>query len=273
MQLSCLPVSLFSEIISERMSLSEWAGLQAECGLDGLDMSISFIKARTPKYLNGLKNIIARKAVKPVMVTAYPDFTHPETSQREHEYLYFASDIAFCAEMRIPYLRVLAGQAHPSVSVKDGIRWAVDGIRRSAATADQLGVTLLFENHSKPGVWTYGDFSHPTEIFLDIMERIRDTSVRLNFDTANTLAYGDDPLKVLSAVIDRLETIHVADIAEKGAFHPVLVGTGVAPIGEVFEMAKANGFNTWACMEEASFTGIDGIRQAAVNTRRLWDVS
>jgi sugar phosphate isomerase/epimerase len=271
MKLSCLPVSLFAEIISGKMSMPEWARLQKTCELDGLDMSIHFVKARLQKYLDDLKRILQEFEVTPVMVTSYPDFTHPDGLQRERESHYFAADIAFCAQLGIPYLRVLAGQAHPETGKSEGIRWAIDGIRRAAGVADKLGVKLLYENHSKPGAWDYIDFSQPTDIFLEIMNGIKESGVRLNFDTANTLAYGDDPIRVLSEVVGVLETIHVADIKEKGAFNPVLAGTGASPIKELFSLAKAHGFDGWLCIEEASFTGVEGIKQAVRNTRALWN--
>ena len=48
MKLSCLPVSLFPEIISGRMSVAEWAKLATEVGLDGLDLSVLFLRASMP---------------------------------------------------------------------------------------------------------------------------------------------------------------------------------------------------------------------------------
>jgi sugar phosphate isomerase/epimerase len=252
------------------MSMQEWASLQERCGLDGLDLSVNFIKSRSPSYLSGIENIIRESGITPVMVTSYPDFTHPDKRQRQREVYYFAADIALCAQLNIPYLRVLAGQAHPETDVDEGVAWAIEGITESAGIADTLGVTLLYENHSKPGAWEYTDFSHPTEIFLTIAKGLDDTSVRINFDTCNTFAYGDDPLPVLERVIDKLETIHVADTAAKGEFRPVLVGTGQAPIKEIFSFAKSRGFDGWLCIEEASFSGVEGMVHAVHNTRDMW---
>ena len=77
------------------------------------------------------------------------------------------------------------------------------------------------------------DFSFPADIFLEIFDSLRDTQIKLNFDIGNLVAQGLDPLPVLEQVIDRVETVHISDMAEYGKFAPVEIGTGVSPIEPV----------------------------------------
>ncbi|MEL7603804.1 MAG: sugar phosphate isomerase/epimerase family protein [Bacillota bacterium] len=271
MKVSCLPVSLFSDITQGRISLKDWAEAQERMGLDGIDVSMAFFHNHTPAYMRQTYEMLQKAGAQIVMAAAYPDFTHPAALQREREAAYFIRDIALCSQLGIPYIRGLAGQAHPGVTARDGIRWAVEGIRRCAEAADRMGVTMLYENHSKPSAWDYVDFSHPTGIFLAVAEGIRGTGVRINFDTANTLVYGDDPLSVLAQIIDRVETVHVADVQEKGKLSSVTIGTGAVPLREIFTMLKQHGFDGWLCIEEASDRGFEGIREAVRNVRTLWE--
>jgi sugar phosphate isomerase/epimerase len=271
MKLSCLPVSLFSAIISRRMSIVEWAELGRRCGLDGIDMSLLFIESHAPSYLGKLKRELADAGMPVIMTAAYPDFTHPEALQRKRELEYLRRDIALSSELGARYVRVLAGQAHPETGRTEGIKWAVESLAAADGIARQYGVQLLYEDHSKPGAWDYFDFSYPVDIFLEVCEGIRDTGILINFDTGNVAAQGLDPLTVLAKVIDRVETIHVSDIAETGKFQPVLIGTGVVSFGKIFGFLKSRGFDNWLCIEEASFKGEQGIREAADFTRRAWD--
>ncbi|MGA2642524.1 MAG: sugar phosphate isomerase/epimerase family protein [Spirochaetia bacterium] len=273
MELSCLPVSLFKEIMERRMSIIQWAERGREAGLDGVDISLLFIESHSPAYLGKLSRALMETGVPIVMAATYPDFTHPDPVQRRREMDYLRRDIALSSQLQIRYLRVLAGQAHPETGRSDGITWAVENLRRADETARQYGVQLLYEDHSKPAAWDYYDFSYPVDIFLEICDGIRDTGVRINFDTGNITALGLDPLAILAKVIDRVETIHVSDMAEKGRFQPVLIGTGVVPIGEIFKYLKTTGFDKWLCIEEASFTGMEGIRKAADFTRKAWDAA
>jgi sugar phosphate isomerase/epimerase len=252
------------------MTLLEWAELGRKIGLDGIDISLLFVESHSPAYLGKLARELKQAGMPLIMAATYPDFTHPETVQREREMDYLRRDIALCSQLEVRYLRVLAGQAHPGTRRAEGIRWAVENLVQADAIARRYGVCLLYEDHSKPGAWDYYDFSYPADIFLEICQGIRGTGIRINFDTANIAALGLDPLEVLAKVYDRVETIHVSDTAEAGKFQPVLIGTGTVRFPEIFRYLKSRGFDNWLCIEEASFTGGDGIRRAAEYTRDAW---
>lgn len=138
MKISCLPVSLFDEICSGRMSLPQWARRAKEIGYDGIDISIMFIKNRTPTYLDALKQELQEIGLPIVMMTTYPDFTNPDPVQREREYLYLQADIALASELHIRYLRILAGQAHPGLNRAQGIAWVSDYFHRIAPLGKRM---------------------------------------------------------------------------------------------------------------------------------------
>ena len=273
MKLSCLPVSLFSAIITRQMSIIEWAEQGKQIGLDGVDISLLFVENHSPAYLGKLTRGLKETGIPLIMAATYPDFTHPDRVQRGREMEYLRRDIALSSELQVRYLRVLAGQAHPRTRRAEGVKWAVENLVQADQIARKYGVLLLYENHSKPGAWDYYDFSYPMDIFLEICEGIRGTGIRLNFDTANIAALGLDPLAILAKVYDRVETIHVSDIAEIGKFQPVLIGTGAVCFKEIFNYLKSRGFDNWLCIEEASYTGSEGIRKAAAYTRKTWDAA
>lgn len=271
MKLSCLPVSLFQGIIDHQIPLERWFDLAQECGLDGVDISMNFLQCHSATYVKKMRALFDSKPLPVVMCTTYPDFTHPSKEQREREVAYFKADIALCKELGIEYLRILAGQAHPETKIDDGIRWAVENIRRCADYADRMGVKLVYEDHGKPGAWDYIDMTFPPELFLRVVDGIWDTSVGINFDIGNIVAAGVDPIPVMKQIMPKIETIHVTDMEAYGKFAPVLIGTGVVPLKESFKVLKENGFDKWVSIEEASFTGEDGIRKAVEVTRKLWE--
>jgi len=165
---SCLPISFFSDLTSGRMSLRDWAEIGAEAGLDGIDLSIIFLKNHTPVYLRQVEKDFQAVGLPVVMITTYPDFCHPDAVQRERELAYLRHDIAMASDLRTPYLRIVAGQAHPDIKEHDAFDWVLDGFKRAADFAQAFDVQLVYENHSKPGAWAYTDFSHSTERFLKI---------------------------------------------------------------------------------------------------------
>ena len=271
MRLSCLPVSYFRDIIDARMSIKDWALEGARTGLDGIDLSVLFLKSRELEYLNKIRQEIEDAGIRVAMVTTYPDFTHPDGVVREQQLTGLQEDIIAASRLGADLLRVTAGQAHPSVGRREGIEWAVNGLVKATEFARGYPVKLAYENHAKPGAWQYTDFSHPTDVFLEIVERTADVSLGVNWDTANTIAYGDDPIPVLKRVLSRVISVHAADTSTRGELKHVLLGTGLVPFKEMFQILRGAGFDGWICMEEASFKGPAGVKAAADFVRRVWN--
>jgi len=270
MKLSCLPVSYFGKIIKGEMSIDQWARQAKTIGLDAIDVSILFFKNHDPEYVNRVREGIQAAGMQVAVVNTYPDFTHPDPAERRRQLSQLKSDIIAASALGAKMVRVTAGQAHPEVRRKEGVSWALEGLTRSLDVAEHYGIKLVYENHSKPGIWEYPDFSHPSDIFLEIAEGIAGTSIGILFDTANPVAYGDDPLWLLERVIDRVVCIHAADTRKKGALEPVLLGTGLVPFYDIFSMLKSFGFDGWISIEEASGLGRSGVMSAVKFVRGMW---
>ncbi|MEZ4862816.1 MAG: sugar phosphate isomerase/epimerase family protein [Caldilineaceae bacterium] len=270
MKFSSLPVSFYADFAARRRSLAEWFHFAGSLGLDGADISVAHLANLTPTYLDILRQHAVEAGVEIAMVVTYSDFTHPDAAERARQVDEVRTYIDAAARLGSSFVRVTAGQRHPGVERAAGIDWAVAGLTSCLDHAAQMGITLCYENHTKGSVWSYFDFSQPAEIFLEIMARTEGTGLRLLFDTANTLATGDDPLQVLEQVIDRVAMVHVNDIQRAGFFEPCLVGTGVAPIHEIFARLHAHHFDGWISVEEASQSGEEGFRRAIPYVQQLW---
>ena len=136
---SCLPVSLFPQIIGGKMQVGEWAVAARDMGMDAIDLSILFIPHRTITAVEGIKKQLRDVGMPVAMITTYPDFTQPDPLMRERELAHAVSDIAIAAELGAKYLRITAGQAHPRLSDDEGVRLASEGIARCCPYAQRWG--------------------------------------------------------------------------------------------------------------------------------------
>jgi sugar phosphate isomerase/epimerase len=270
MKLSCLPVSYYADFLAGRKTLGAWAAEAHALGLDAIDLSITLLVRRDAAFLDVIRKDIERCGITANMVATYPDFTHPDAAQRRWQSQQNQVDIESAAAIGARYVRVTAGQAHPETGKEEGIEWAIEGIEKSLEHAKRQGITLVYENHSKPGVWQYADFSQPTEIFLEIFRRTEGIDLGINFDTANPLVFGDDPLLILRKVLHRVRTIHAAENESIGSMKPTVVGKGIVPFASIFRVLKASGFSGWVSIEEASGTGSKGIKEAVDFVRAAW---
>jgi sugar phosphate isomerase/epimerase len=270
MKLSCLPVSLYTDLSAGRLTLADWFNLAGQLGLDGADMSVAHLASRKPADLAQLRAQAEAAGVRIVMLVTYSDFTQPDLAQRRRQLDELKANIEAAAHLGASFLRVTAGQAHPGVDRADGIHWAVEGLTAALNVAAETGITLTYENHTIGYGWTHYDFSQPADIFLEIVTRTAGTPLKILFDTANNLASGDDPLAVLEQVKERIAMLHINDIRRAGQFEPVVVGTGVVPLLEIFQIIRAAGFDGWISIEEASRTGEAGFQQAVPYVKQLW---
>jgi len=271
MKLSCLPVSFFPAILEGRMTVAEWARLGAAIGLDAIDLSIALVPDRSASGLATLRCDIEAAGLGVTMVTSYPDFTHPDPEQRKRELALEQDVVRVAAVLGAKYVRATAGQAHPKTGHGEGIAWAVEGLSQLIKTTRSSGVTIVYENHAKPFIWQYTDFSRPPDIFLEIVHRTADCGLGVNFDTANATAFAEDPVSLLAEVVQRVVTVHAADTAVRGTLEMVLLGTGLVPFTEIFGTLKGVGFDGWICMEEGSCQGQAGVEAAAQFVRRTWN--
>ena len=207
-----------------------------------------------------LRREIEAEGIRVAMVTSYPDFTHPDAGQRELELALEREVMTVAAGLGAELVRVTAGQAHPETGTAEGIAWAADGLRRLVGSTRAFGVTPVYENHAKPGAWSYTDFSQPPEIFTEIVRRTADVGLGVNFDAGNAATFAADPLALLDAVIGRVVSVHASDSAVRGELRHVLLGTGITPYPALFERLARAGWDGWICMEEASFQGRAGRR-------------
>lgn len=270
MKLSCLPVSFFSDILSGRLSVADWARMGSELGLDAVDLSILFLPDRSSKTAALIRRHVEDAGTRIAMLTTYPDFTHPDPAQRARELELEVEAVGLAAELGADLIRVTAGQAHPGTSRPEGIAWAADGLCRLAQLTQGSPARPVYENHAKPGAWEFTDFSQPPDIFLEIVHKTSDVRLGVNFDTGNATAFVEDPLCLLEQVIARVVSVHVADTSARGELKPVLLGSGLAPLERIFRRLLRAGWNGWLCMEEASFQGREGVAAAAQAVRRAW---
>ncbi len=131
-------------------------------------------------------------------------------------------------------------------------------------------MALTTTSSGRPGVWQYPDFDFPTEIFLRLAESLRDTPIFIQFDTANPIAFGDDPLPILEKVIDRVRVVHASDTKARGRLEPTVIGTGLVPFDSLFGRLKEFGYDHWVNIEEASGTGPQGVAAAVEFVRSAW---
>ena len=268
MKLSCIPVSFFDAFSRGEMSVVEWLSFAAELGLDGVECGPLLVAPLGSVSPADFRRMADSRGLAVSNFTSYSDFSHPDGEFRRKEVAALIQWARVAKELGCPSIRALTGQQRPEVDQVQGIAWVVDCIRQVAEEADRMGLRVNVENHTKAFTWTSFDFAMQGEVFLRVMEGLRDAPVGVQFDIANPLVAGEDTLALFAQVRSRVGYVHVNDVRRAGAFEFVQVGTGIAPIRAVLAGLAERGYNGWVGIEEASRSGKDGVRQAVRYTRQ-----
>jgi len=261
-KISCLPVSLFPELVSGKMSIADWTNIAHAAGLDAYDISSMFLREHTTVYIKRIRRELSGSPIPPLMMACYPDFTHPDPDERRRQLAWLVSDMASAQALGFRYLRITAGQNHPGLMFEDALAHVSEYFLGAQEYAKEFGVTLLFENHAKPGAWDLADFSFDPKAFLAIAASIKGSQVGINFDTANAVACGENAAGLYRRVSGQVVTIHLNDTRTVGALTPCALGEGLVDFSGFFAALRETGFDGWLCIEEASGRGTAGIQPA-----------
>ena len=209
------------------------------------------------------------------MMCASPDFTIPDPDGRAREVAKEIASIRMSAELGAKYCRVLSGQRRKEITREEGLGYVVDSIEACLPIAEELGITLIIENHYKDDFWTEPEFAQMMDVFVELVGRIDSPWFGVNFDPSNAIAAGEEPLDLLEAVKHRVVTMHASDRylasgtiedlrrQEGGTagyvsfFKHGVIGKGLNDYDAIFSTLKGVGFDGWISIED----GVDGMEQ------------
>ncbi len=272
MKLSCNPVIYFKEMVLERtMSHEDWFRQAAGYDLFGTEIYHRCMESHDPAYLERIKDSLQRYWLRISQYSCSPDLCHPDREVRAEEVRKLKANIAVAAQLGAPSVRVTAGQAHPGLTREQGIQNTVESLRECLALADERGVSLAYENHYKDYFWEYPDFSQPHEIFLEILNALWDTSLKVNFDCSNPIMNGEDPIPLLRQVVDRVVQVHCGDRQVYGQYTHAVPGEGLVNYPALFEVLQDAGYNGWLSIEYNRPDAPEGLQRAFNYVRATWN--
>ena len=274
-QLAAFPKGFIKQLVSGEMSIYEWIELATKLEIDGLEFYNDFADVKDPANWPKIRKAVEATGMVIPMMCASPDFTIPDPEGRAHEVAKEIASIRMSAELGAKYCRVLSGQRRKEITREEGLGYVVASIEACLPIAEELGITLIIENHYKDDFWTEPEFAQMMDVFVELVGRIDSPWFGVNFDPSNAIAAGEEPLDLLEAVKHRVVTMHASDrylangtiedlrLQEGGTagyvsfFKHGVIGKGLNDYDAIFSTLKGVGFDGWISIED----GVDGMEQ------------
>ncbi len=266
------PVRLLAPMLSEgKPSLPDLLAMARDFGVDTIELHHAMLPRYDRRTLDEVANLLQRYRLHLSMLTCAPDFTHPDPDERERQLEDMKTKVVAAWVLGAEGVRVTVGCAHEEVSREQGVAWAAEKLTQLAEFAHPRGVRLGLENHYKDRLWELPDFAFDPDVFLAIAERVKGTTVGINFDCANPLMVGRDPVPILRAVADRVWHVHVSD-RKVGEYAHRVLGEGDVPLAAIFAELARIGFSGVISLEDGqAYAGDEGTRQSLSILHQLID--
>ena len=282
-RISVFPKCYFDELVSGRMDYVAWIHDAATLGGEGVEHYDEFFRSPAPEDVDPVLEAMRETGQITSLLCFSPNFTHPDPDERARQVERQKVAIDLSVRLGTRYCRTLTGQRYPDLERREGIRRAVECIKRSLEYAEARGVVLCMENHYKDGNWQYPEFAQPEDIFLEIVDRIDSTHFGVQYDPSNAVVAGFDPIAFLAKVKDRVVTMHASDrflapgatLADLAAgdgstgYAAALIhgetGKGMNDYDAIFRLLAAASFDGWISIED----GMDGLDEMARSVQFL----
>ena len=292
MKISAFPKCYLDDIAGDRsMSVFEWIEMAKSLPAEGLEMYEGFFTSLDDSYILEVRDAIAEAGFAMPMLCCSPDFTHPDSDERqravEHEARMIRVTKLLGGEGAV--CRVLSGQRYPQVSREQGLEWVVECIEQLLPVARENGIILGLENHYKDGFWRYPEFAQKMDVFLELLDAIPEREFfGVQYDPSNAIVAGDDPIELLKAVKQRVVSMHASDrflaegytlddlrdsdgtIGYSPALQHGVTGQGLNDFDQIFAILSAVGYDGWVSIEDG-MNGMDEMRQSLEYLHKMRD--
>lgn len=193
-----------------------------------------------------LEKTIAKYRPRPISIAGgWSDFAVAD-DHLETQYASVRNQLALCRRLAVRVLRLFASHL-PAKYVDDAFRARViRNLARLAPEARGAGVTIAIENH-------YGITATSDDV-LRLLEGVGDEAIRANFDGANFVPMGDDPVRACRRLLPYIAHVHCKDVRYTGTgrhegWEYCEIGAGVMNYREIFELLRASCYKGAVCVE------------------------
>jgi 3-dehydroshikimate dehydratase len=197
------------------------------------------------------------------MMGGWSDFA-VEDRELEAQYNSLRRQLELCRHLGIGVLRVFASHLPREAFDGERLRRMIRNIRRFAPEAEASGICLVVENH-------YG-ITATAEDMLRILEGVDSPAVRANFDPANFVPMGEDPVRACRLLLPYIGHIHLKDAIYTGqgrfnGYEYCELGCGCIDYEQILGILQEGGYRGFLSVEYERREDI--VRGTEASYRRL----
>ena len=223
----------------KRWTFHDFVRRAVELGVDGVSLESCFFESLDAKYLSDMKAVLDQNKLERVLAWGHPDGL--EAGRNEKAWREMNSLIPKARFMGADIMRIVASSLQFRYEPHaPQIEAVVKMLKESVKIARDEGVVLAIENH----------IDYTSAEIYEILERVGSESLKVNFDTGNTMRMMENPVAAARRLGPYTVATHTKDVdacrhvapEEWYFFSSVTVGTGLIDMPGVVKALKESGY-------------------------------
>jgi L-ribulose-5-phosphate 3-epimerase len=203
----------------------------SEAGFDKIELAAvkdhtaHVLPDMSQEELQEIKALLQKYGMKCVGIGAHSNV------MREEGIANLLNSIDLAVEFDCPYVVTATGDAHNDSDVIEDEEVLAKNLQPVLDKCEKLGKTLVLETHGN---------NFATGLSLKKLAQSLNDRVKINYDTANVIFYGDIlPYEDLEASVDYVEFIHLKDkLGANNEWHFPAIGDGNLDFNRMFETLR-----------------------------------
>ncbi len=200
----CCAYSYRQELVHGQMTLEDFIRKAVDLRLDGIDMTVYYLKSTDPEYLTNLRHLAYKNAVSFSGSGCKVSTVQATPAKRVDSLNEIKKWVDVTDRLGASHLRIFAGELPPGATLQQGIDWTVETMKAACDYSGQKGIMLGVEDH--PGI------SQSADVCLEIMHRVNSPYAGINLDITHFIPTPtEDAYAQIAACIPYATNVHIRD--------------------------------------------------------------
>jgi len=170
----CCAISYSRSFRSGQLTMEDFIAKAVELRVDGVDMTVYFLKSTEPGYLANLRHLASKNGIAFSGAACGSNMVEADAAKRIQALEDIKKWIEATDRLGASHLRVFAGKLPAGATTDQAVGWSVEVMKAACDYAGRRGITLGIENHL--------GISQHADTLLEIIRRVDSPYAGINLD-------------------------------------------------------------------------------------------
>ena len=205
----CCAYSYGKYLRSGQMTMEDFIRKGVELQLDGVDMTVYYLKSTEPSYLTSLRHLAFQNAISFSGAACGASMVDADKTKRAQVLDDIKKWVDVTDQLGASHLRIFGGKLPPGRTKDQGIAWCIEVMKPASDYAGKRGITLGIEDHS--------GITQQADAILEIIHGVDSPFARINLDITHFIPSPKaDAYAQIDACIPYASMTHIRDRFDSG---------------------------------------------------------